>query len=497
MRRTGVRRGLLCVLGWAVYSFAGAQVLPQARNAAAAVSAEPGVSRALAVERAARVRDVRYDLQLVLRPQAEAMAGVEMLRFSLDDARTQGDLLVDFRDGSIASAEVNGKAVATGLEAGHLRLPAAALQAGQNAVRVRFESRIAAAGAAVTRYADKDDGSEYLYSLFVPMDASMAFPCFDQPDLKARFTLTVQAPSGWTVLSNTAPTGESATELGRTTTFAETKPISTYLFAFAAGPWRNVHPTPGMPNVWVRQSQVERAAPEVPQVQALTARGMAWLADYFHQPFPFPKYDLVLIPGFPFGGMEHAGATFLREDGVLFRSAPTAADRFQRDILTLHELTHQWFGDLVTMRWFDDLWLKEGFAQYMAYRAENALVPGSQAWKHFYEDIKPLAYGIDETEGTTPIFQDIPNLKDAKSAYGAIVYQKAPSILKQLEFWLGDDAFRDGLRLYLQQHAYGNAQWSDLVAALHASSDKDVQAWADAMGAAARHAAGDGELDLR
>ena len=212
----------------------------------------------------------------------------------------------------------------------------------------------------------------------------------------------------------------------------------------------------------------------------ITQRGMAWLADYFNQPFPFPKYDIVLIPGFPFGGMEHAGATFLREDAILFRQAPTASDRFGRDITTLHELTHQWFGDLVTMRWFDDLWLKEGFAQYMAYRAMDALHPESDSWKHFFEDIKPQAYGIDETEGTTPIFQDIPNLKDAKSAYGAIVYEKAPAILKQLEFRLGPAAFRRGLQIYLAEHAYSNAEWSDLIAAFHAASGQDVESWANA-----------------
>ena len=132
------------------------------------------------------------------------------------------------------------------------------------------------------------------------------------------------------------------------------------------------------------------------------------------------------------------------------------------------------------MRWFDDLWLKEGFAQYMAYRAMDALHPETDPWKHFFEDIKPQAYGIDETEGTTPIFQDIPNLKDAKSAYGAIVYQKAPAILKQLEFRLGPAAFQRGLQLYLAQHSYGNAEWSDLVAALHAASGQDVKSWADA-----------------
>ncbi len=463
-------------------------LLAAAWASAAAQQATAGVSRELALSRAARISAVHYALQLTLMPHADTMPGREVLQFTLAAPTTASgsatspasDLLLDYRDGELTSAEVNGQAISTQLEQGHLRLPAAALHAGGNTVTLAFQSRIAAAGAAITRYADKDDGSEYLYSLFVPMDASMAFPCFDQPDLKARFTLAVDTQSDWTIVSNTRASRMEAAGKNMLWTFPETQPISTYLFAFAAGTWEPVHATPGLPTVYVRRSQVQRAEPEIPQLQDITARGMAWLADYFQQPFPFPKYDIVLIPGFPFGGMEHAGATFLREDGVLFRSAPTASDRFGRDILTLHELTHQWFGDLVTMRWFDDLWLKEGFAQYMAYRAEDALQPGSEPWKHFYEDIKPLAYGIDETEGTTPIFQDIPNLKDAKSAYGAIVYQKAPAILKQLEFWLGADAFRGGLRLYLQQHAYANAQWSDLVEAFHTSSKKDVRTWADA-----------------
>ncbi|HEY4357154.1 MAG TPA: M1 family aminopeptidase [Acidobacteriaceae bacterium] len=447
-------------------------------TASAATSPETGISRALATDRADRVSDLHYRLDLTLAPHAATMPGKEVLRFKLADTGT--DLPLDFREGTIQAASLNGKPVAPTLTNGHLVLPAASLLQGANTVEITFASRIAAAGAAITRYDDKEDGSEYLYSLFVPMDASMAFPCFDQPDLKAGFTLSVTAPAQWTVIGNTKATQITPDGNTATTAFPETKPISTYIFAFAAGPWTSVHPTPGQPSVYVRKSQVKRAEPEVPQLQEITARGLAWLADYFQQPFPFPKYDIVLIPGFPFGGMEHAGATFLSEDGVLFRSAPTESDRFRRNILTLHELTHQWFGDLVTMRWFDDLWLKEGFAQYMAYHALDSLEPKSGAWKHFYEDIKPSAYGIDETLGTTPIFQNIPNLKDAKSAYGAIVYQKAPSILKQLEYQLGPESFRNGLRIYLKGHAYGNAQWSDLIDAFHTASGKDVRTWADA-----------------
>ena len=161
-------------------------------------------------------------------------------------------------------------------------------------------------------------------------------------------------------------------------------------------------------------------------MQKIAANGIKYLSNYFDQPFPFPKYDMVMLPGFAYGGMEHAGATFVREESILFRQAPTHSDRLNRDILILHELTHQWFGDLVTMRWFDDLWLKEGFAQYMAYHALDALKPNEHVWKRFYQAIKLAAYAIDATQGTTPIYQNIPNLKDAKSAYGAIVYSKAP-----------------------------------------------------------------------
>ncbi len=423
---------------------------------------EPGVSRALAIERAARISNLRYQLSFAIKEHGQVVDGTESLIF---DSKSAGNMLIDYRDGILHWAELNGQPISTQLENGHLQLPAIA---GENTVKLAFSSNAAPTGKAITRYEDKDDGSEYFYSLFVPMDASMAFPCFDQPDLKAQFRLELAHPAGWTVIGNTAATAKDDTH----TQFDETRPISTYLFAFAAGPFVAVHAkNPTEPTIYVRKSQRSRAEQEASQVQQMTASGVRYFSEYFAQPFPFPKYDLVLIPGFPFGGMEHAGATFLNEDGVLFRSIPTPSDYFRRNTLVLHETCHQWFGDLVTMRWFDDLWLKEGFAQYMAYKALAALDPASNPWKHFYEDVKPLAYEIDETQGTTPIYQDIPNLKDAKSAYGAIVYQKAPALLKQLDFRIGDEAFRQGLRTYLRQHAYSNAEWSDLIAAFKAAVD--------------------------
>ena len=439
-------------------------------------SAPAGIPRELARERAAEISGLRYKVSFTLAPHAATTAGSEELRFTL---KAPAPVLLDYRDGSVSSLTVNGASVPAVIDNGHIELPAARLVAGENTVKVVFTSHVAPAGKPITSFEDRDDNSEYIYTLFVPMDASMAFPCFDQPDLKGRFTLTLTAPNDWTVISNTDAASHESLGATTRTVFGETHPISTYLFAFAAGPFRKVHDTPGLPGLYVRKSQLKRAEAEAPEVQEMAAKGIAYLSNYFAQPFPFPKYDMVLIPGFPYGGMEHAGATFLNEQSVLFRTAPTHSDLLGRDILVLHELTHQWFGDFTTMRWFDDLWLKEGFAQYMAYKALDDIRPQDHVWKRFYESIKPAAYAIDSTKGTTPIYQDIPNLKDAKSAYGAIVYSKAPGVLKQLDYVLGPTKFRDGLRLYLKEHAYGNANWNDLVHAFERVSGRSLETWAD------------------
>jgi aminopeptidase N len=447
--------------------------------------APAGIPRDLARLRAQQLKDVRYELSYTITPRADSVSGHEELRF-VQNADDRGILpeWLDFREGSISSLTVNGQEASTAIQNGHVELPARLLKLDENLVVIDFKAPVAPAGKAITRFEDKDDGSEYIYTLFVPMDADMAFPCFDQPDLKARFKLNVTAPQDWTVISNTyghKTTRENDDAAGQhQIEFAETQPISTYLFAFAAGPFQKIHETAGLPGLYVRKSKLQKADVEAAAVQQVTADGIKYLSDYFAQPFPFPKYDMVMLPGFAYGGMEHAGATFLREESILFRAAPTHSDRLNRDILLLHELTHQWFGDLVTMRWFDDLWLKEGFAQYMAYHALNSLKPNENIWKRFYQAIKPSAYAIDSTQGTTPIYQDIPNLKDAKSAYGAIVYSKAPGVIKQLAFVVGDEQFRDGLRLYLKEHSYANAEWNDLVRALERTSKKQLGPWADA-----------------
>jgi len=433
---------------------------------------EEGVSRDLARDRALLISNVRYGLKVELKKKAPTMPGHIAIQF---DLKTAGPLILDYRDGVAGKMKVNGTDQAFGQQNGHLTIPGANLHAGANQIDLDFESGIATANRAITRVNDTQDGAEYLYTLFVPMDASQAFPCFDQPDLKARFTLEVNAPPDWKVISN-GPSADGSH-------FEQTKPISTYLFAFAAGPFEEIAgpSAAGTPlRLFVRHSQAARGREEWPRVSGSVVQGITRMSDYLAQPFPFPKYDEVLIPGFPYGGMEHAGATFLNEDTILFRTVPTANDYNRREITVLHELAHQWFGDLVTMRWFNDLWLKEGFAQYMAYHTQAEMQPSGPVWKRFYESIKPAAYQIDGTHGATPIYQQIPNLKDAKSAYGAIVYEKAPSLLRLLSFNIGEDASREGIRTYLREHAYANAEWSDLIGAYSRASKTDLIPWADA-----------------
>ena len=491
-------------------------------TASAWAQAPEGIPRDLARDRVARIFDVRYDLSYKLEPKAPATSGEEEIKFRLRPAAlpaANAPVLLDFRGGTLGKVTVNGKEIAAKIDNGHIELPADLLKLSakaasegvetaregavatdnlgrpvgpkpgarifdsrdDNVVDIEFTAPIATAGKAFTRFEDKDDGNEYVYTLFVPMDANMAFPCFDQPDIKGQFYLRVLAPEEWVVISNSDMENLYSSEPGkRLSIFEPTKPISTYLFAFAAGPFARVHPRGDLPGLYVRRSKESKAEAEGEEVQQITKKGMDYLAEYFDQPFPFSKYDMVMIPGFAYGGMEHAGATFLREESILFRTAPTHSDRLNRDILLLHELTHQWFGDLVTMRWFDDLWLKEGFANYMAYHALADMKPKENVWKRFYQAMKPAAYGIDATQGTTPIYQDIANLKDAKSAYGAIVYSKAPGVMRQLNFVIGEDKFRDGLRAYLRDHAYANAEWSDLVKAFEKSSGKPLDKWADA-----------------
>ena len=440
---------------------------------------QPGISLALARSRRDRVTKLHYALDLDL-TGADHATGMAAIAFDLSGG---GDLVLDFRGPSLGDLRVNGHPLSTdNWHDGHLPLPGRMLRAGPNRVSARFTTPIAAAGAPIIRFRDDKDGQVYLYTLLVPADANLLFPCFDQPDLKARFRWQLTAPSGWMVLANGPVEDRAAAGAATRWRFAETAPISTYLAAFAAGPWASwTSETSGAVagerpiTLYARASR--RAEVDADAQIATNRAAMRWLADWFAVPFPFAKLDVLLAPAFPFGGMEHVGAIFYNEDRFVFREPPTLPQRLGRDATIYHEISHQWFGDLVTMRWFDDLWLKEGFATYMAARVQSALQPDSGAWETFHLTVKIPAYRADATSGTAPLWQALDNLDAAKSNYGPIVYNKAPAVIKQLAFLVGEDPFRRGLHLFLTRHAYGNATWIELLGAVGEAARVSLEAF--------------------
>ncbi|MGI8549016.1 MAG: M1 family metallopeptidase [Gemmatimonadaceae bacterium] len=433
-----------------------------------------GVSQELAQYRRDRIRDVRYALTLDVTGRDTARGNV---RISFERV-SPGDVILDFRGPRAWNIRANGKPVPGVTNNGaHIQLPGSAFHAGGNSVELDFGASIAPAGASVIRFHDATDGADYLYTLLVPADANQLFPCFDQPDLKARTTLRLVVPGGWNAVANGVLTRNDVAGGRNTLAFGETKPISTYLIAFAAGPWTRVTRSVAGRSVtmYVRASRAKEV--ESDSLIAANARAVGWLAEYFGVAYPWPKLDFVLAPAFPFGGMEHPGAIFYSENTFIFKERPTRTQILAREATIYHEVAHQWFGDLVTMRWFDDLWLKEGFATYMAAKMQAALEPSSNAWETFYLRNKPLAYSVDRTEGTTPIWQQLDNLDQAKSNYGAIVYNKAPGVLKQLNYLVGDSAFRLGVHGFLTQHAYANATWRDLLGAIGIAANRSLATW--------------------
>ena len=420
-----------------------------------------GVSRALATHRARDLGEVRYALSLDVTAPDSAVGRVS-IRF---DLKVREDVVLDFRGRRLTAATANGRNLPKGAANGaHIRIPLQLLSRGENHLELAFVADIAPSGASIIRFHDQSDGNDYLYTLLVPADANQLFPCFDQPDLKARVTFALTAPAAWRTLANGREIGVDTAGGAATHRFAATPPLSTYQIAFAAGPWHVATATAGGRTIaaWVRRSRAREA--DLDSLLATNQRALAWMERYFARAYPFDKFEFLLAPAFPFGGMEHPGAVFFNEDRFIFRERPTLPQRLGRTSTVLHEVAHMWFGDLVTMQWFDDLWLKEGFATYMAAKALADLDTASGAWKTFYLSNKPAAYGVDQTDGTTPLWQALDNLDQAKSAYGAIVYNKAPAVLKQLNYLVGEPAFRSGVQTFLARHAYANATWKDLLA---------------------------------
>jgi aminopeptidase N len=432
---------------------------------------DPGISQSLAQERASRLSELRYDLSLTVPLDVNArVTGREVVTFTLADA--SAPLSLDYdpgRSGRLLRIQTDGASVDARHVNGHLVLPASALRAGSNRVTIDFE----AGDAPLNRNAD------FLYTIFVPARAHEAFPCFDQPDLKARWTLALDVPEGWATIANGAET--SSTSRGRRTrvTFAETQPVSTYLFAFAAGKFdvERAERNGRTMRMFHRETDAKKVARNRDAIFDLHAAALDWMQRYAGIPYPFGKFDFLLVPAFQFGGMEHPGAIFYNANGLLLDESATQNERLDRASVIAHETAHMWFGDLVTMRWFDDVWLKEVFANFMAAKIVNPSFPAINHELRFLLDYYPAAYDVDRTEGSNPIRQRLANLSEAGTLYGNIIYDKAPIVMRQLESLVGTEAFRDGLRDYLKRFSFGNATWSDLIRLLDDRTAADVAAW--------------------
>ena len=455
--------------------------------------AENNLLRSEAAERARLLADLHYDVSLDLTGD-ETFRSETRLRCRC--LQPGADTFLDVTAVAVTSATVNGTAVAAGAfdaDAGRLRLTGLAAE---NEIVVVADHVYEHTGVGLHRFVDPVDGGVYLHTQFEPFDAHRVFPCFDQPDLKATFSFTVEAPAGWEVVSNGAPTQRPDGGAAGRWRFATTETMSTYITALVAGPYHSVHRTHReiQMGLYCRQSLAQYL--DADEIFDVTAAGFDFFEDAFGQPYAFGKYDQLFVPEFNFGAMENAGCVTFSERH-LFRSKVTEAEREGRADTILHEMAHMWFGDFVTMRWWDDLWLNESFATFASYLGLVEATRFRSAWTTFASNLKTWAYRQDQLPSTHPIVADAPDIETMKTNFDGITYAKGASVLRQLVAWVGQKEFLDGVRAYFARHAFGNTSLKDFLAALEEASGRDLgqwsQQWLETTGVTTMRAAFEGD----
>lgn len=429
-----------------------------------------GVSHRLAEHRVQNIYDLRYSLFFSIPDEKDsAVVGNAEISFKIDAPQ---EVILDFRDlHNVRSVAVNGVAMQPVLRNEHIFLPAAAIVAGKNSVSLSF--------VAGDQSLNRND--EFLYTLFVPDRARTAFPCFDQPSLKALYELTLDIPCDWVAVSNTDVVTDSVMGNRRVVAFARTEPLSTYLFSFVAGKFSSsVYNDKGcVITAYHRETDTARVA-QLPVIFEQVVASLNWLEDYTGIKYPFAKYDFVILPGFQYGGMEHTGATLYNDAALFLDAHPTPDEVLSRAQLIAHETAHMWFGDLVTMEWFDDVWTKEVFANYFEARITEPLFPQVNHRLERLRRVVVSAVSEDRTMGTMPIKQPLDNLNNAGLVYSNIIYDKAPVMLEKLVEIMGEDAFREGVRDYLLRYSYGNATWEGLIDIFASKCSADLRAFSHA-----------------
>lgn len=432
---------------------------------------EAGVSRELALDRKAMIKDLRYALQFRIPEDKDgAVEGTVKITFALDQA---GRIVLDFREdpAKVRSLTVNGSPVSPLLANEHIVIPRGSVHKGANEVVIDF----------VAGNQSLNRNEDYLYTLLVPDRARTLFPCFDQPDLKAVFSLQLDIPASWVAVANAPVIDEAVGDDRKRITFGDTHPLSTYLFSFVAGRWQLMSDTRGDRTVMLYHRETDPA--KLAQTEVIFDQVFAalhWMEEYTGIPYPFEKYDLVIVPGFQFGGMEHPGAVLYSDKRMFLGSHPSIQEQLGRMDLISHETAHMWFGDDVTMAWFDDVWTKEIFANYFAARMTEPQFPQINHRLNALRSFYPSAYSEDRTQGTNAIRQPLDNLNSAGLIYGQIIYDKAPVVMTKLVELMGEENFRQGIQEYLRTYAYSNATWDGLIGILDRYTPRNLTAWSRA-----------------
>ena len=434
------------------------------------------MTRDEAQKRSETVKVASYDIALDLTTRDETFHSETTVRF----AGTPGSQTwIDFVAPSVSSINLNGKEIPTSAHDG-FRIAISELEA-DNTLVVIGECAYMNTGEGLHRFIDPVDDEIYLYTQFEIADARRVFACFDQPDQKAVYTFTIKAPAHWKVVSNSAtPTPTPLTETTAQWDFPTTELMSTYITAIVAGPYHEVrdqyegqfgtYPL----GLFCRNSLAQYLDPE--DLFKVTKQGFEYFESAFDTAYPFHKYDQLFVPEFNAGAMENAGAVTHHED-MVYRSKVTRAAYEQRANTVLHELAHMWFGDLVTMAWWDDLWLNESFAEWAAHDASASATEYTEAWTNFVNQRKAWGYRQDQLPTTHPIVADMVDLDAVEVNFDGITYAKGASTLRQLVAWVGQDKFLAGLRQYFKKHAWGNTELSDLLVELEVASGRDLKDW--------------------
>lgn len=430
-----------------------------------------GISDTLAVARKNTLTNLHYDLSFDIpaKPTA-AITLKERLSFHYADA-SGAPLLIDFKEDpqKLKKITINDKEIPIHYENEHIIIDAPLLKKGANHILLQL---IAGNGALNRR-------DDFLYTLFVPDRARTVFPCFDQPDLKATFTLSLAIPGDWVAIANGKLRDSTINNGRKLLHFAPSDKISTYLFSFAAGKfrvakerWRNDEI-----EFFYRETDSEKINNSLHAIFEQYKKMVEFNEQWTGIAYPFQKHGMVAIPDFQFGGMEHPGAILLQAATLFLTGDATESQLNSRAHLLAHEVAHMWFGDLVTMSWFSDVWMKEVFANFMADKA-TAMPHHDQGFSlKFLTDHLPPAYAIDRTTGANPIRQPLNNLEEAGTLYGGIIYHKSPVMMRQLEDLMGTDGFQKGVRTYLKTFAFKNASWPDLIGILDQQAPADLRAW--------------------